>query len=111
VEAIKLSLIDNFFKPAVHWSNLLLIYRTMIIQRMKYELHETFVKHPIIVDEHTKSCWRYHHYPITPYLREPGIQRTDPVLCLPDGSPNITLYMIDQGISIMNYCGKAAPAI
>ena len=85
---------------------LLLIYSTMVIQRMKYDLGDTFVKHTIIVDDNTKSFWRFHHdeyerkykalTSITTYLRELGIQRTDPVLSLPDGSPNITLYMMDQ---------------
>ena len=85
---------------------LLLIYNTMVIQRMKYDLGDTFVKHTIIVDENTKRFWGYHHEEyerkykaltsVTPYLRELGIKRTDPVLSLPDGSPNITLYMMDQ---------------
>ena len=85
---------------------LLLIYSTMVIQRMKYDLNDTFVKHTIIVDENTKRYWRFNHdqyertlkalTSINPYLRELGIQRTDPVLSLPDPSPNITLYMMDQ---------------
>lgn len=33
---------------------------------------------------------------ITPALREHGIQRTDKVLVIPDGSFNIALYMMDQ---------------
>jgi hypothetical protein len=78
----------------------------MVIQRTKYDLGDTFVKHTIIMDDKTKNFYRNQHEKyertlnaltsITPYLRELGIQRTDPVLSLPDGSPNITLYMMDQ---------------
>lgn len=85
---------------------LLLIYSTMVIQRMKYDLRDTFVKHSIILDQNTKGFYNYVHKEyennlkaltsISPYLRELGIQRTDPVLSLPDPSPNITLYMMDQ---------------
>ncbi len=83
-----------------------LVYYAMVIQRMRYDLRDTFVKHTIIVDEQEKAYWRYiqgeyerRYRPlesITPYLRELGIQRTDLVLCLSDPTPNESLYMMDQ---------------
>ena len=33
---------------------------------------------------------------ITPYLRRIGINRNDRVICFPDGSPNTSLYLMDQ---------------
>jgi hypothetical protein len=33
---------------------------------------------------------------ITPYLRSLGISRYDTVISIPDPSPNITLYLMDQ---------------
>jgi hypothetical protein len=33
---------------------------------------------------------------VTPYLRKIGLKRTDLVLSMPDFSPNITLYFMDQ---------------
>jgi hypothetical protein len=33
---------------------------------------------------------------ITPYLRSLGISRNDTVISIPDPSPNITLYLMDQ---------------
>lgn len=83
-----------------------LIYNTMVIQRVKYDAKDTFVKHTIILDENTRKLWQYileendRRYKalssITPYLRELGIKRTDHVISIPDQSPNITLYMMDQ---------------
>jgi hypothetical protein len=85
---------------------ILLIYNTMVIQRMKYDMRDTFVKHTIILDDNDKAFWKYNQdeyerrykalSSITPYLRELGIERTDYVLSLPDHSPNISLYLMDQ---------------
>ena len=42
--------------------------------------------YPVYKDVHT----------VTPYLRSIGIQRTDKVICLPDPTPNYTLYLMNQ---------------
>jgi len=83
-----------------------LTYHAMVIQRVKYDVKDTFVKHTIILDDDTKRLWKYDQEKydkrykalrsITPYLRELGIKRTDHVISIPDSSPNITLYMMDQ---------------
>jgi len=83
-----------------------LIYHTMVIQRAKYDFKDTFVKHTIVLNDYTKKNLRSIHdeydnrykalSSITPYLRKIGIERTDHVISIPDQSPNITLYMMDQ---------------
>ena len=85
---------------------LLIMYNTMVIQRVRYDVKDTFVKHTILLDDNQKNYWRHLQdefkiryealSTITPYLRELGIKRTDLVISVPDKSPNITLYMMDQ---------------
>lgn len=42
---------------------------------------------------------------ITPYIRELGIKREDRVISMPDQSPNISLYLMDQkGWTTFDYC-------
>jgi len=55
-------------------------------------------------EEKNFSDWFHYNYEITlkpmetitPYLRSLGIQRTDKVVCMPDPSFNINLYLMDQ---------------
>ncbi|MEA3496776.1 MAG: glycosyltransferase family 39 protein [Bacteroidota bacterium] len=46
---------------------------------------------------------------ITPYLRSLGIERTDKVISLPDGSFNISLYLMDQK-GWTDFCGISKSA-
>ena len=83
-----------------------LLYHTAVNQRIKYDPGDTFIKHTIIVRQNDKAYWRniqeVHSLRfedlenITPYLRSLGISRNDKVISLPDGSPNITLSLMDQ---------------
>lgn len=85
---------------------IILMYNTMVIQRVKYDTEDTFVRHTILLDDKIKGYWKYKEFvynsklealtTITPYLRELGIKRTDIVISVPDISPNVTLYMMDQ---------------
>jgi hypothetical protein len=85
---------------------ILITYNTMVMQRARYDLMDPFVIHTILLPEQEKGYWRdmhYHHKiryeplaSITPYLRELGIRRTDHVISVPDPSPNISLYLMDQ---------------
>jgi hypothetical protein len=85
---------------------ILVMYNTMVMQRVRYDLGDTFVKHTILLDDQQKSFWRGMHVEyknryealetITPYLRELGIKRTDYVISVPDRTPNVSLYMMDQ---------------
>ena len=82
----------------------------MVIQRAKYDYRDTFVKHNILINEEDRKFYKYviddyqrrfeAFETITPYLRELGLTRDDRVISIPDGSPNISLYMMDQkGVS------------
>ena len=82
----------------------------MVVQRSKYDLKDTFVKHSFLINEEDRKFYNYFHddykrrfealETITPYLRELGKEREDMVISIPDGSPNISLYMMNQkGVS------------
>jgi hypothetical protein len=107
---LKLNKINLFYSKAFRGlavaGLLLIMYNTMVLQRARYDLGDTFVKHTILMDDQQKRYWRGIHDDyknkyeslenITPYLRELGIKRTDHVISVPDRSPNISLYMMDQ---------------
>ena len=83
-----------------------LLYHSVVMQRIKYDTGDTFIKHTIIVRQNDKGYWNNQQdiynlrfedlEDITPYLRSIGISREDKVVSIPDGSPNITLSMMDQ---------------
>jgi hypothetical protein len=85
---------------------ILMVYGTMVDQRARYDIGDTFVKHTIILDKDKKDV--YYSYQenyrnrfqalesIEPYLREIGIRREDKVISIPDITPNYTLYLMDQ---------------
>ena len=85
---------------------LLLMYETSVVNRMKYSTDDMIVKSNLIVDNYAVNIWTGIHLEyanrfkafetITPYLRSLGIERTDRVLSLPEGSINISLYLMDQ---------------
>jgi len=60
----------------------------------------------LIISNEEMKYWDWHHWwynnhikafeTITPYIRSLGIKRTDKVISIPDQSPNITLYLMDQ---------------
>jgi 4-amino-4-deoxy-L-arabinose transferase-like glycosyltransferase len=85
---------------------LFLIYKTAVINRMKYSTTDWLVKTNIVVKKHVTDYWAWYHWDydtrlkswetVTPYLRDLGINRSDRVLSLPDGSINISLYFMDQ---------------
>ena len=73
--------------------------------RIKYFGNNTFVSRNFLSErEHSYWEWLKWDYEtriessetVTPYLRKIGLKRTDLVLSIPDGSPNITLYFMDQ---------------
>ncbi len=74
--------------------------------RLRNINQDSFCKYyPFITEEEKKfSDWFHYNYEntikpletITPYLRNIGIERTDKVVCIPDPSFNIDLYLMDQ---------------
>ena len=93
---------------------ILLIYSTMVDQRARYDINDTFVKHTIVLENRKRDMYRYYQQEyasrfrslesIEPYLRGLGIKREDKVVSIPDGSPNYTLYLMDQkGVTDYGY--------
>ena len=73
--------------------------------RIKYFGNNTFVSKNFLSErEHRYWEWLKWDYEtriqsaetVTPYLRKIGLKRMDLVLSIPDGSPNVTLYFMDQ---------------
>jgi len=94
------------FKATVVIAIGFLALNTSILTRMKYNTEDFLVRHNFIVSTDQINQLKYYHTyysdhikafeTITPYLRNIGLKRTDRVLSLSDGSPNITLYLMDQ---------------
>ena len=93
---------------------LLLIYKTSVINRMKYSTDDWIVKTNFWVNKGTINYWAGFHRDysnhfkafetITPYLRSIGLKRTDRVLSQSDGSFNMSLYFMDQkGFTAFGY--------
>lgn len=83
-----------------------LLWKAAIINRLKYTKTDPIIKTNLILSKDYVDFWSYINWDydlhtrayetITPYLRQLGIKRTDKVLSLPDPSPDITLYLMDQ---------------
>ncbi len=64
------------------------------------------VKYSYILDRSQVDYWNWYHWDynlhlkafetIKPYIRSLGIKREDRVISIPDQSPDITLYFMDQ---------------
>lgn len=74
--------------------------------RIKYDTNDRWVKTDFFLSEEDFEFWKYkqanyrNHLEaletVTPFLRSLGIQRDDLVISIPDGSINISLYLMDQ---------------
>lgn len=60
----------------------------------KHNISERYFSMSWMNDNYLLNIKRFEN--IGPYLRSIGIDGDDKVLCLPDGSPNITLYFMNQ---------------
>jgi hypothetical protein len=105
---------SRILKGFVICAVILLIYETTVITRIKYSVTDKIVKTNFVVGKGYSDMWSSYHFDyknhfkayetITPYLRKIGLKRTDRVLCLPDGSINISLYLMDQkGFTAFGY--------
>jgi len=87
----------------------LLIGKTTMINRIKYNVEDHFLKADTVFNALTEEDFKFWNYKqtkysqtlealdsITPYLRELGIKRNDLVVSIPDVSINITLFLMDQ---------------
>lgn len=91
-----------------------LVYKTAVINRMKYSITDSIVKTNFVISKGYTNQWVWFHWnyenhfkayeTITPYLRQIGLKRTDRVLSLSDESINISLYLMDQkGFTAFGY--------
>lgn len=81
------------------------IYYCLIQVNIRYAPTHHLVRESFIIDEETGRFWEWEHdeykahmralETVTPYLRSIGISRNDTVISIPDGSPNISLYLMD----------------
>lgn len=87
----------------------ILIGKTTLINRIKYNDEDSFLKANVVfkaLNEEDFKFWNYKQKKysqtlqaletITPYLRDLGIARNDLVISIPDVSINITLFLMDQ---------------
>ena len=84
----------------------ILLYMGAVHTRMKYDPRQPFVQKSILVSREKIAQWiSWSDYcgtynkafeTITPYLRDLGIQRDDLVYSTPDGTINMSLYLMDQ---------------
>ncbi|MEI7661348.1 MAG: glycosyltransferase family 39 protein [Bacteroidota bacterium] len=85
---------------------LVLLYIGAVNTRMRYFPRQAFVQKNLVVNKKEISDWiMWSDYcgtyfnafkTITPYLRSIGIKRDDLVYSTPDGTINVTLYLMDQ---------------
>jgi len=79
------------------------IYYCSVQMKLKYFAAQQY---NFIIDEQDANYWKWYHWDydahtksfetITPYLRNIGIARDDKVVSIPDKSPDISLYLMDQ---------------
>ncbi len=82
-----------------------LIFQTAMKNRIKYDDKKYFAK-DILISQSDREYWEWNHWyyknnfiafeTIKPYLRSLKITPKDKVICLADGSINISLYLMDQ---------------
>jgi hypothetical protein len=93
------------FKLILSGALVFLIYQTALINRMKYDDKKYFARESL-VRQSDRELWEWNHWyynnnfkafeTIKPYLRSIGIAKNDKVICMADGSINISLYLMDQ---------------
>jgi len=81
------------------------IYYCRVQTNIRYAATYYRVQNSFLINKQTRNFWEWLHYEywrrmmavetVTPYLRSIGISRNDTVISIPDGSPNISLYLMD----------------
>jgi 4-amino-4-deoxy-L-arabinose transferase-like glycosyltransferase len=97
---------NTFLKIIAALGVAILLYIGAVNTRMRYYPRQDFVQKSILVNKEDISQWiMWSDYcgtyfkvfeTITPYLRDLGIKRDDLVYSTPDGTINVTLYLMDQ---------------
>ena len=97
---------NTILKIVVALGVAMLLYIGAVNTRLKYYPRQAFVQKSILVSKDKISQWiMWSDYcgtyykaleTITPFLRSLGIKRDDLVYSTPDGTINVTLYLMDQ---------------
>lgn len=82
------------------------VYYCSVQINLRYPYNTLPIKNSFIVEEQTKNLWNYYNWyyeanikaleTITPYLRSLYISRNDKVISIPDPTPDVSLYLMDQ---------------
>ncbi len=85
---------------------IVIIYDTLINNRVKYKADDYFVINSPFFNKDRKKDWDYYHShykthfkalnELEPVFKEIGIKKSDTVVSLPDNSINISLYLMDR---------------
>ena len=89
-----------------------------IKSRAKYSSKDFIFNKRLILSKEENDYWNWFHWQynekgvalesIKPYLRSIGIKKEDLVVSLPDQSPNISLFFMDQkGFTNLDYYDKS----
>ncbi len=97
---------NTILKTVAALGVVVLLYMGAVTTRMRYYPKQAFVQKSILISKASISNWiSWSDYcgsyyksleTITPYLRSLGIRRDDLVYSTPDGTINVTLYLMDQ---------------
>lgn len=81
-----------------------LTYQTALKNRLKYDSRKFFAR-DLMLKKSDIDFWEWNHWhygnnfkafeTVKPYLKSIGILHTDKVICLSDGSINVSLYLLD----------------
>lgn len=85
---------------------LFLIYSAAVQTVVKYDIGKKWAKNSFILDKKTVEYWEWYHWDyantlkeletIEPVFKKAGVKLTDKVVSFPDGSINISLYLMNR---------------
>lgn len=85
---------------------LFLIYSAAVQTVVKYDIEKDWAKNSFILDKEEVAYWEWYHWDygntfkeletIEPVFEKAGVKLTDKVISFPDGSINISLYLMNR---------------
>lgn len=96
-----------------------LIYSAAVQTVVKYDIGQQWAKNSFILDKEEVAFWEWYHWDynntfkeletIQPVLKKAGVQLNDKVVSIPDGSINISLYLMNRD-GYNSYPGQKHPS-
>lgn len=93
-------------KITVSIALLFLIYSAAVQTVVKYDIGKRWAKNSFVLDKNTVEYWEWYHWDysntwkdletIEPVFEKAGVKLTDKVVSFPDGSINISLYLMNR---------------